>query len=677
MMIPVSHWGNAPFSVAPAALMFYNPLQTQLWPLVAGGGGTATFGASGAGGFVFDHEMNLRRCKPNEARFTGARRVENIIRGSSQNLTASPWATYIAGGGVAPVRTWQWSGTQATLLQCNRGTDAVNGASAVYQTIISPLTPAVNMTGAVRLSFSVTATDAAAPTIAFGMNTGALANVTLDQTWKRCTILVTNQNWAPGIFVLIGLFGSALGGVNNPQTCNILVTNVQMENVSGQSNQNASEYVTVGMGDPAYAYANVDGVRYFDKLNANTTTGNLVNDISPYIPITTTNGANRFTNDKNGPIGILSEDAQTILSTWSYEWDFSTWAKIGITPSPKAAGCPTGEVLGCALVESTLNEQHYITLNAACPSASTITIGFFCAPGWRTNIQLNCDGNAASTCYCIFDLSAKTVAGPNVTNGYLTVRGAGIFPVGGNYNYCWMTFSGTSVALTALNMSLLLQSGSTYVGSGQAGVYIYGLNVQQSDAWTLQPSPTLATRGMDTFTYPGPNNIGANVGTAYAEIKVKATGYITHRAIVSADNYGHIPLMGHQNYPSSSIGIYDTGAQAFVKTGIDDAFTQVVKVASSWSNATGVMMVTGSGAVPAGGAFGAATMAPSNMSIGSTTWTNVAFSGNIRNVRTWNIAATAGELVSMTSGPAGFRIVDNILKMKLLNKMSKPEVKPA
>ena len=48
------------------------------------------------------------------------------------------------------------------------------------------------------------------------------------------------------------------------------VINLQLENVTGQSNQIPSEYVSVGVLSAPYHGANVDGVKYFDTLNGNT-----------------------------------------------------------------------------------------------------------------------------------------------------------------------------------------------------------------------------------------------------------------------------------------------------------------------------------------------------------------------------------------------------------------------
>ena len=45
---------------------------------------------------------------------------------------------------------------------------------------------------------------------------------------------------------------------------------LQTENVTGQANQNPSEYVSVGVLSTPWHGANVDGVRYFNTLNGNT-----------------------------------------------------------------------------------------------------------------------------------------------------------------------------------------------------------------------------------------------------------------------------------------------------------------------------------------------------------------------------------------------------------------------
>ena len=93
MMIPVAHLGDTPFM---APMVFSAPLTCSMIA-TRGGSVTPTYsqgsGSSGAatgGGYVSDSENILRATKFNELRFTGARRVSNLLF-YSENLSAGNW----------------------------------------------------------------------------------------------------------------------------------------------------------------------------------------------------------------------------------------------------------------------------------------------------------------------------------------------------------------------------------------------------------------------------------------------------------------------------------------------------------------------------------------------------------------------------------------------------------
>jgi hypothetical protein len=656
---PAMLWSNSPLGATPASLIYDNPLISQLWPSKAVGNATPTFAASGAGGFVTDWEGCLRRCKANEARFTGARRVQNIVAGSSQNLTISPWGTYVQSTGVVPVLTWAYGGSSATRLQLNRGTDTVNGASGMYQFIPSAVVPATAMTGYWRISFSAQALSGT-PTIAFGAGGGTanMASVTLGASWVRYSVMV-NLNINTNLALFVGVFGSNQGGVGNSQTADFVITWVMAEVMNAhQSNFNPGEYVSVGMGDQVYA--NVDGVRYFPYKNGNTMTGNVMNEITGNIPLTTPNGASSVTCDRSSPLGLLMEGPQTVV--YSIEWDFTAVGAANMTYGAKADWGPTGELLACNIIETTANAAHYINPFATLPYAITHSFcGFFVRPSTRTNIQNNFSiGN--DTAVIRWDLTgngAVTYAGMGGTGGGV-IRASGIIPFKGGWYYCWVSMSGT-VASAAMNIGLFAEYGGAYAGTGGVAWQLYGLTVMDlDDAYSLRPaSYAYATRGVDTLSCVGSQNFSPNQGTAYCEIRTKWQTAGNHRPIIAGDNYAKCPLFGHGGYPSTTMTMYDTAGAVVMQTGLPDAFTAVRKIASSWSNATGTMLITGSGTPAASGPFPATTMTGSTIGIGYSGWTGIGVSGNIRNVRFWNFAATSSELAALTAGVAG-RIADRI-----------------
>ncbi len=102
----------------------------------------------------------------------------------------------------------------------------------------------------------------------------------------------------------------------------------QFENVTGQSNQDPSEYVSVGVLSSPFHGAMVDGVKYFEYENGNTVAGNVVTEAT---------GATL-----NTLAGTLVETASTNLVLQSSNFG-TTWAAVG-TPTRSAAAKYCGSI---------------------------------------------------------------------------------------------------------------------------------------------------------------------------------------------------------------------------------------------------------------------------------------------------------------------------------------------
>jgi hypothetical protein len=648
MLIPAAHWGSViPFQIPNSAKIYDNPLMWQLWPNVAAGDATPYYTCALAGGTVQDWEGVLRKCKANEARFPGARRVENLILGNSQNLTVSPWTAYNVGlNSAAPVLTWNYGGSQATRCQLNRGNDLAVGVCSMYQVLVVPYT-----TAAFRLTVDLWTLGNPITLVVALSN--QINNLTITNTGPvRYSFLVT-ANFASAPSFAIGLYGTNSGGVNNSQSADLMVGRVQFELISGQSNTNPGEYVSVGMS--AQVFSNVDGVRCFGTKLGNTMTGNVVNEIAGSISLTTTNGASAAVCDTLGPTGLLVDNQQTVA--YGIEWDFTVAGAANMSYINKAVAGPTGDYYGCAVVENTVNGAHYINPYGTLPFATTNTFfGFFVKPYQRTNIQMNSSiGN--DTGVVRWDLTgngAVTYAAMGGTGGG-TLRGSGIIPYKNGWYVCWVLQSATA-AQTAMNIGIFGEYGGSYAGSGSTAWYLYGLTVMDtgSDPYTYCQYAT-ATRGTDQLTPAGSgqNVIAAN-GTVYAEIKTKwQTAGGNHHVYFSGDNNYHSPLMAYNGWPSTSVFMYD-GTYLPYQTGLPDASIASRKVASSWNNAIQRLTCTGSGIAAGTGTSatlfnGSMASTGPYMSIGYSAWPALAMGGQIRNVRVWNVAASPGELAALTA----------------------------
>jgi hypothetical protein len=634
---PVSHWGSQSQPPPDAALLFDHPLMWQLWPTRAGSP-IPTFSCGSGGGTVQDWEGVLRKCKPNEARFPGARRVENMILGSSQNLTVAPWTAYNVGlNSAAPVLTWNYNSTQATRVQLNQGNDLAVGVSSMYQVIVVPYT-----TAAYRLTADIQCLSGVANIVMALSN--QINNFQVNNTMRRYSFLVTG-NYASAPSFAIGLYGSNSGGVNNSQSADLLVGRVQLELISGQSNTNPGEYQSVGMGGTAYS--NVDGVRCYGVKNGNTMTGNIVNEIAGTVPLTTPNGASAVVCDTIGPTGLLMDQQQTVA--YGIEWDFSTVSPSGMSIATKNVAGPTGDYYGCAFIETAGSSQHYFYTSATLPFAVTNGFfGVFAHAGQRNKIQVQfiIGPDQALARYSLTGNGAVTAAYLNGGTG--TFRGAGIIPYAGGWYFCWVSMSGVAAG-TAMTTYVVAEDGAVYGGSGLAAWYLYGMTVMDTGSDPYTPCQyAVATRGTDTLAFPGAGNMSATVGTAYAEIMTKWKTANTLRGIVSGESFKY-PLLVQTGYGSDSIAIYD-GTNLPIKTGLPDASTKLRKVAASWGGAQ--MLCTGGGLPAASGAF-AGTMTGSTINVGYSPWTSMALGGQLRNVKIWNVQLTASELGDMTSGSAG------------------------
>lgn len=240
----------------------YLPLKTTIVP--ARGTSTPTF-TRGTAAWDFDSEGKLNLNIPSSCvRFTGARFVRNLISSKSEDFTNASWGAYRIvpnAGKIIP--------------------DNTLGGHRFYQTV-------ANVAGTFALSVDAKAAELSKLCLAIATSAEAvqhraiydLVNVTattdagsgptptivsLGSGWYRCSITGTTTSAASGAGVFIyaaNAAGETTFTGNN--TDGILVTKVQWENVSGQADQTASEYVSVGVLSAPFHGAGVDGCKWFN-----------------------------------------------------------------------------------------------------------------------------------------------------------------------------------------------------------------------------------------------------------------------------------------------------------------------------------------------------------------------------------------------------------------------------
>ena len=251
-------------------------LQNTLVPELATGSATPSFTRATTAS-VSDFEGKVNTALSGESRFKGARRVENLIAGSSEDFGNAAWKV---GGGASKVGAVTVEGIDAWEISFSANADELfQSSQAVYndKTLVESVWLRAK-TGTVDVSLDM---DASGNTL------------TLDTTWRRYSTLET-------------VTGGTQPSVVAKESGSIYIAKFQIEDVTGQSNQNPSEYVSVAVLSAPYHGANVDSVQYFNTLNGNTASSNVVTEATGALI-----GASNSYADANGPFGYMAEAAST------------------------------------------------------------------------------------------------------------------------------------------------------------------------------------------------------------------------------------------------------------------------------------------------------------------------------------------------------------------------------
>jgi hypothetical protein len=551
---------------------FQATLQTTLVPEFGSGSLTPTFTRASTA-YVQDWEAIHRRALSGEARFQGSRRVNNFVVTSSRDVTSGysfnniTTHTFDAGTGksrLVPLGANSQFYQSESLISGHTYVMSVkvqsnNGASQTFNlygqggTHTSPTVTAT--TAEQRFSFTFTATA-----------TGA----------ANCAWLQTSN---AGDF---------------------LVWDWQIEDVTGQSNQNPSEYVSVGVFSAPYHGANVDGVKYFNTLNGNTVASNVVTEATG-APITSANGSALIT-DAGGPFGYLSEGARADV--------------LGTTTAIRRTMTDVGWVSG----------------------GGGITVG----------AAVGADGVADAG-------ASLTATGANGTILFTTVLGAAVR----TYSALVRRKTGTGTvemtkdggtSWTALTLTTTYKQFQVVTASAANPVVGFRI-VTDTDAIevdfnTLEaatfanptPIPVNVSKAGDVLTYPTSGNFNTSTGTAFAETLI-LSGTAGGRVIQDASDASWALVIRD----STKSQIFD-GANSAI-TANAGSQTTVNKDATSWGGST-LRAVTNGGTIATGTFDGVMNMG-ANIAIGCN-GAVVQLFGTIRRVVLWTKALASTLLIAKT-----------------------------
>jgi hypothetical protein len=239
--------------------LYINLAQSTIVPQRAGNtaGYTPTFTRATARSCM-DFEPKITYPISGETCMWGARRVYNLIAGSSENLTNGNYVKDAGGTGSAPTVTAAYAagplpGMTASRVQFNKGAGtAGTDYSRVYA--VPGTGGYTNHSGYFKSNTGDTYT------LAFFAN-GTQNLFTITPEWQRFNFASPSGN---SYWML-----QTTGNNATSQEADVLITGAQQEVSRGQANVNPGDYVSVGVLSAPYHGANVDGVKYFTTQNGN------------------------------------------------------------------------------------------------------------------------------------------------------------------------------------------------------------------------------------------------------------------------------------------------------------------------------------------------------------------------------------------------------------------------
>jgi hypothetical protein len=591
---------------------FEAPLTNSL-DLKAGVGTPSFARADGADrrATITDFEGRIIPVKQNEARFEGARRVENLLS-YSEDFSNAAWAK--SGGVVTPNTAVAPDGTLTA------DTLAINVASlGVYKQIMTK-------PGAYR--WSVWVNGVAGTVVNVGANTDSggaeYKAVTLSGNWQRVSGIATLGGTA--IANVYFHFRTDYPGSYSAYTC--YAWGAQVEDVTGQSNQNPSEYVSTGVKTQApYHGANVDGVKYFTTQNGNTVSGNVVTEATgAAIPASTLRG-------------YLAEGSRTNLVGSSTNFQ-ANWNNNGLTITDNNMVAPDGTLT--AGTTATQGGTRYAVITGV--STSTYVYSVYVKPITPTATQrLYVDGSGGWGQVLIVPSTgvvseilgiATSAASQNVGNGWYRI-----------------------------SMNLMTTN------SGYLAVYIYPVRSELTGWWGAQfetasfassyiPTTSASvTRAGDVLSYPSSGNTGEEAFSLSFEMNRKnnSSTSVPKKAPIQIGTYNTASTVNFGGYSGQNVTllnrfgapVWDLAPSPFSLT-YGTPTKLALRMASDLATFTAFKDGTKSPNYVSGNAKSAA-WSGSNIYIANSGASDVDQNMTIKNIKLWKKALTDTQLQNLTS----------------------------
>ena len=411
------------------------------------------------------------------------------------------------------------------------------------------------------------------------------------------------------------------------------IDDVQVEDVTGQTNQNPSEYVSTGVKPSApYHGANVDGVKYFATQNGNTVSSNIVTEaMGTALPTTTLKG-------------YLAEGSRTNLQTYSDQLDL--WPQVGTSVTvANTAVSPDGTMTADTLTDDDTGAYESVTgATVTVPndsSAYVLSLYVKKTSGATAKMGVNMIFSGGTTTSQTFRLNTDTGV-PN--RG--TVQDAGTW-------WRWtLSLANNASGNTSFNYSIFpaaagLASSDDVINVGS--VTVWGAQLEHSPTSSpytpfassyIPTTSASVTRARDTLTYLTAGNAQDSEGSAYGEFHVRQNNY-NGRIIAAPTGATMLSLTG-----DNSLGSYDfaTGGYSNIVSTVIDG--NLHRGASSWNTLLNFRHASADGGIYTADTYDGTYFDPT-ISIGYGT-TNSYLYGTIKNVKLWKKALTDQQLQNMT-----------------------------
>ena len=431
---------------------------------------------------VTDHEWVIRQCISGEARFKWARRVENLFSYSHDYSNA------------------YWSKVRSTvIINSGIGVDGKMTAAKITGTTIggSYFYKNVSYTAGNVYVISYRVKPIDKTTISISVFWNSSCSFSLVGDWiayapsgssemsdSRITALANGYYLVSVKFSPTTSAAINTGFPNSSYVGDICYIDwVQLENVTGQSVQTPSEYVSTNvLTATPYHGANVDGVKYFDTD---------VNWVA--IPKTTLKW-------------FLNEWQRTNICTYS-DLSATWWSVVWASRTSFAWTVPDGTNSFVKVIPNVWTQQSYIQNTTVTATATVHTISCFVKADWFNFIQLRTT-SGLSNWYANYNLSNGTVG------TFATWTNAGIDTTPLPWVYRIWTVTDTLTAWTWSVIAQVINSSTdtkwaSVTGNGTNGILIWGMQVENwpSVSSYIPTTTTTVTRNTDVLTYDVRNAI--------------------------------------------------------------------------------------------------------------------------------------------------------------------------